>query len=340
MKEENVMKRIIILVVVCLVASSAQAYVQDDLLITASHSGGVAWVRDADTPGTVGTAFQPGFETITTSGVQSDGEWIIATSQGNLFRRNPDSLASVNVEVGFGSINQLAVSPNDNVLVATAGGNVFIRNPDLSSAVVVPGGPFGNVTDIDAQSNNDFVFANDIGQAWRMDSTGANLNFNGAFGVISALAVAPNDNVVIGSPAGNVWLTNPDLSVSAFLGGGFGNITAIATQSDSDFVFANDVGNVWLFDSTGGGGVSKGFQPLASGIGALAVQSDDDIVVGRADGSVWIFDEDLVVSKHFSGVGTFGNPLTSISVQVPEPATLALLGLGSLFISRRKKGTR
>ena len=329
------MKRIIILVVVCLVASSAQADV-DDVLIGSDHGAGNAWIRDEDLSD-IGI-FQTAWGPLTTSGVQSDHEWVLGSSAGNLFLRNPD-ISSILVAIDCcGTINTLAVSINDNVIVGSAEGDVYIRNPDLSSVSVTGG--WGNVTAIGVQSNGDFVFGTAAGNMWRYDSTfTTQKDFEQGFGTINTLAVSDNDNVIVGTAEGNVFVRNPDLSSAIVVAGGpFGNIVDIVTQSDNDFAFAADTGNAWVFDSTGT--VNKGFVNGLGPLSALAVQSDDDLVIGRADGSVWIFDEDLAVNKHFSGVGTFGTPLTSLAVQVPEPATLALLGLGSLFISRRKKGTR
>lgn len=149
-------------------------------------------------------------------------------------------------------------------------------------------------------------------------------------------------NYLISWDTGDVIQTDPDYSnpVTLFNSGGPGNYLGITYDPTNNSLWLAQFGGGTVENRTLGGGFISAFNTGISLQAALALD--------HADGSLWLVE--WTQNGDFRQYDKSGNPLDTehydalIGVNplggefaLPEPATLALLTIGGLFLSRRRR---
>jgi hypothetical protein len=156
----------------------------------------------------------------------------------------------------------------------------------------------------------------------------------GNFGATSsaALQVMPNDDVVFGTDAGQLWIRSAaNLSGVAFDSFGGGPITALGVQSDNDVVLAQyDIGTgtttfrIRRVSAGSTNGVSATVGGFYGKITALDILSNDNIVAASDTGALWILggadgaDFPLIASDSFGG-----GSITALALQSDDDIFLS-----------------
>ncbi len=277
-------------------------------------------------------------------GWQSSGDIVYATdaASGYLYVCNGTDVMAAKHSVFLGvSLNAMAVLSDDRIVIGLSNGWMYVLTPEL--AVQSSLNTTATINDIAVDANDNIAIATNyyLGQCAVLDSSLNVLSVNSSFnGNVTAVDFLSNGNVVVGTDyaGGYVYTMAPDNLTAAlsmiFIGT---TTTDIAVQSDDDVVVGTNLGQLALLDST------LNIKSLNNGMGgaitSLAVQSDDDIVYASllSLGTIGIADADdtnVILASLVAG-GT----VNDVAVyNVPEPTTMALLGLGGLVtLIRRKK---
>lgn len=309
----------------------------------AFSAGNAVFVRDGanlntNTATSSGTAGFSAGGTITA--LASDNTTLfIANSSGNIYGRSVTNLNTVTLASGDAAdFTGAAVVPVTD-LVILADGNLGIST----------GNPDGRVYVRSSSNLNTNEALN----------SGAN-GFNGAGDTINALGSASGGTA---DTAGTIFIANDDGNVYARsvnnlftvnaaneglnFGGGVG-ITAFSTTADGDLIFGTADGKVYVRSTTNlntNGALNSGADFNGGGTGAVTAvygSADGRIFIGMDDGRLYVRDQNNLFTTASTLDGTLGfsnggNAITAFAEVVPEPSSIALLGIGTMLIAARSR---
>lgn len=336
----------------------------DDVIVASSSGAGTIWRLDGSTLAEY--ASDAGFGSIRDLAVQSDDS-VLVSNPTTVYRRNGATLDqhptfpnAADFSAGNNpNLHGLAVRGDDSFALGDAGyltnparvGVIRMRSADTNASLAnSPDDGFGQIVDVGVQSNgNMVVLSKGSGGAIYVRNGGditSGPSSDSGFGDVTAMTITGDDYTLVGNSAGQLYLRNVNVSSGLASDSGFGNISALAALHTGDLagkyvVVGNTVGDVYVRAGNITGGIASG--NFGSAITAMTVQSDDDIVIGTADGTVRILRINggslNVLATSTNGANTFG-AIADLAVQhvVPEPAGLAVLGLGAVLLANRRRG--
>lgn len=329
------MKKLILVLAVLLVMASSQLALGS--LVIGNTAGGV-WIRTEGLDSEPVIASGAGYGTVSAMASTASGNIVIANGEGTVRLRHGANLVSMAIGQNYGTIGDVATMSNGNIIIGNTAGGVWVRTDGLDSEPVVTHGTgYGNITAIDVLSNDNVVIADQGGVVrLRHGANLASIAYGQGYGTIGDVAVTANDNVVIGNTAGSVWIRTDGLDSEPVVtqGAGYGIITAIEGLSNGNVVIANSGGEIRVRNGLN-------LAPVAYGSGygnivGIDVTYDGKILVGNSAGGVYLLGVSggglttLASGANYSTIG-------DVAVLVPEPATIAILGLGALVLRRRKR---
>jgi hypothetical protein len=276
----------------------------------------------------------------------------------------------------YGNLKAAAFQPNGNLVIGNDAGHVWVLNgSDLTQELYHATG-YGDIVDIEVRSDNGVVIANsNTVYSTGANLQGGMLRTN-LGNAVSSIALLSDDRIVVGRTDNASHLLSPDTSVVEATQAGFGQIVDVDVQSNDRIVVSN-AATLYLRESdltTGVASSTSGYWPIVDievqsddevtvltnnqgflysadkdtmnwydfgGLfggnpNTLALRSDDWSVTGRSDGFVqfWLANLDWQ-GTNLSG---YGDVADIVVVPIPEPASLALLGLGvAALLPRRKR---
>jgi PEP-CTERM motif len=252
------------------------------------------------------------------------------------------------------AVSAVATRPNGDLVIGTQANNVFVRDR-TNLTLVAPsytgagdGLNFNNaITALAILPNGDLAIGNANGEIFLRSGTDLFANAAGVgsayvnFGVaVNALTVTPAGNLVIGLASGVVDTRPINNLVASLTNVNFGvPITALGALSNGDVAIGLGNGGVSVRDSLDVVNGQSAFLTFTGGaaISALAVTSSDNLAIGTADNLFFMRQADLLTTAGGADGLNFGAPITALAAIVPEPGSLALLGIGAtLFVRRRR----
>lgn len=352
------MKKIVTLLFLVLLVAISSA---DTIVI--GNSLGEVFARDEFNLGASSgyITYGPTFA-ITSMAAGVDGDVAIGTKFGQPDVRKANNLAGSGVPTtkftyaADSAISSIATRPNGDVVMGTQDNQVFVR--DRTNLTAYPAGFTppdgwtlnGDITAIATLSNGNLVIGDSAGYVYLQSGT----NLFGAspyspwyvnFGMpVTALAVTPNDDIVMGFSSGYVDVRSPSNIYASLTNVNFGiSIGALATLSDGTVAIGLGNGYVDVRNATNltGAVITSAYFTGGAGITAMTATSGDNLAIGTADNLMFVRQGDNLGLKPVGFVGVdglnFNAPIGGLAAVVPEPATLALLGLGILALNRKRK---
>lgn len=321
------MKKCLVVLCVALLAATVQAVTAGDIVVVSS-SGDVA-IRSGVDGSAVALASGHGVIDAVASG--PNGDIVIGNGSG-IKLLDGTTLAVKSTWMPGYQVTAVDFLSNGDVVAATANGMVSVRSGlDLmvEESGWSPGYSFLSLT---VQSDDDILIGATGGDVFLRDSS---LGFKqtAAFGGsdILCMGVLSNDDIVAGSLDGSVRVRDgSDITYNKAWWGGPAPVLGLGIQSDDDIALGLDFYSIYLRDAalnykTDWGG-SWDFSTVGSNDNIVACTKTGTLSIRNADLG-WIFDS---VELPFDTV-------TAITTQVPEPATIVLLGVGLAGILRKKK---
>ena len=235
-------------------------------------------------------------------------------------------------------------------VAVSADGTVFAGGSSGFGAFSYSGGSYSNTAwfnndtkDIAVDSNGHIHVAQTDGlSGWTYDlSTGlTNTAFDSGWATGSAIAIDSTGMIHVGKSDG---IGNLAYDGSSYTWGGGWSGTA---SGINDIAIDAATGNIWAAQGDGVQVVDSGYNLIGygaflGGIDAVCVDSDGEVHLGKSDGMLEV---DIVSGINpwgdvvWDGTSWYsGSQVTEIVEIVPEPTTMAMLGLGVVGLLRRKK---
>ena len=143
------------------------------------------------------------------------------------------------------------------------------------------------------------------------------------FGVLCLYGAVGGDILRIDPTDANIFA---DIGFTGYLDGG------LAYNSSDGYLYGGAAGDLLRIDPTDGSSVDLGFDGYLGG--GLAYNSSDGYLYGGDGGDLLRIDP---TDGSYTDIGFTGGYIGGGLACVPEPATIALLGLGALSLLRRKR---
>jgi len=272
----------------------------------------------------------------------SDGKIVVLNTAGDLRIFNPDLTHHDSRYGWFANPVGIEVQSDDDIVISY-GGSLNVRSSTFANKFDLAN-YFPGATDIDLRSNDDIVIWYDNGAnqdyfSVRNGTTGGGVS-DSAWTGVTAFAVQSNDYTVFskdelwqGTWYDSMNIRKADWSNQAYQDGWRGT-ELMEVQPDDDVVFSRDNGTNWEINIRGASDLSSvAYMGEFSEITGLAIQSDGD-VVQASGGYIGIRNGGDLSNQIETGI----SDVTVLGVyNVPEPATMTLLGIGALALIRRRK---
>lgn len=335
------MKKLIVLMLVLGFVSGAMA--SPGFIV--GNSNGDLWVNTAvDGLGSWSTLYTGAFTNVTgvTGLVDDDGGYALVNSAGQSWVSTDESAswALGGMPAGtYGTKNVISGMANGGLIVGTDGGGVYSYSDTSGTVAASWASAFTNVTGVAGIDTGGFAIVNSAGQGWVSSDASGSWSFlpgAGTYGAINHIDALDGAGYIIGSDTGNVWVYSDDSGTLAasWTGGQFGNVVGVAGLDGGGFAIVNAAGQAWVSNSIGDWTLTAAAGTYANA-SAIAGLDGGGFAIGTSTGNLWLYSDNAGTLAN-SWTGAFG-AITSIDGTVPEPATVALLGLGSLVMLRRRK---